>query len=331
MSRNAARKARIANYQREKEIETRNEKNADGSEYVWRFNNRIEICEPFIRDSADFASVLGCLTKTPSPFDEGEVVLQCLDGDCNSNIVKSWIFNHLYNYVVQQANAIFVLIENSFIQNGLQLWRSLFEASVICEFLAENQEQYPNLCQDYITHSMFLMWIRHKKDYNTYWQKKGNEPYYDASVISKMESELTRKFGKKYRANYSWTRPSFGKLLPFGTMLDRIDGNEQLSFFYNLSSKEIHPTLGHRFLSLGFVLPPPIVPMLPCGEGHMFRNYNEMLLDYITVKVLLRITKRAKDFLALDDEMQQRSDSLVLTGEQVLERLDLQYRNRKCE
>ncbi len=322
-----ARPSKIRNFRLEKEIKQSTVKDADGSELVWKFNDRIDICEPFMRQSVDFAMDLKHSAGIPSLFDEGEIVSQCINHECKPETVKSWIFLYLFDHAVQQANAILFLHEASFIQSGIQLWRSLLEASVICEFIAKNQAQYPNLCQDYIVHTLLRMWIRHKNDYNRHWQKTEKEPYYDPAEICMMEADFERRFGSSYNDDYSWTIPSFGKSIKLSEMLEGIDGQDRLKYFYRLSSKEIHPTLGSRYMALGFSLPLPIVPMLPRGDGHIFSNYYEMHLDHLTIMVLLLISNRVGSFLTLEDDLQQRLDTILAAGKSVMEKLGKQPKN----
>ena len=320
-----ARPPKMSNYKIALEIERDTTRNADGSDVVWEHNNRIDLCEPFISKTVEFAADLRPFVRTPSIFDEGKLVTQCLDYECKPETVKPWIFLHLFDHAVQQANAILYLFEASFIQSSLQLWRSLLEASVICDFIAKKQAKHPKLCQDYITHTLLRMWIRHKRDYNRYWQKKEKEPYYDTAEISRMEAAFKDRFCSSFD-DYSWTIPSFQKPLKFSDMLEGIDGHEQLSFFYRLSSKEIHPTLGSRYMILDLSLPLPIVPMLPHGDGHIFSNYSEMYLDHLTIVVLLLIINRVSDFLTLDDDLEQRLTTISADGKKVLHKLEKQQK-----
>ena len=328
MGRFEARPPRMRNYKLEQDIELSTVRNADGSELVWKFNDRVDICEPFIKQYVDFAKDLRQIAETPSLFDEGEVVSQCLNHKCKLETVKSWVFLHLFDHAVQQANAIFFLLEASFIQPGLQLWRSLLEASVICDFIAKNQAQNPKMCQDYLVHTLLRMWIRHKKDYNRHWQRKRKEPYYNPAEISMMESDFERTFGRSYNDDYSWTRPSIGKSLKFSDMLEGIEGHERLMLYYRLSSKEIHPTIGSKYVILGLSsLPLPIVPMLPRGDGHVFSSFDEMYLDRLTVEVLLLITNRVGSFLTLDSELKQSLSAILADGRSVLRKLGTQFKN----
>ena len=323
------RNALIRNYQLERDIEQSTVRNADGSQHTWKFNSRIETCEPFIRSSVDFAATIGSMVKTPSLLDEGQAAIQCLEDTHDPKKARSWIFSHLCRHATQQANALFQLLESSFIQPSLQLWRSLFEATVICEFIAENMACHPRLCQDYIGHTWLRALIRHHEDYNEYWQAKKNKHYYDPSVAKMMKSALKKRFGKSYNSNYAWTKPSFSKSVNISEMSELLDGHTQLSFFYRLSSKEIHPTLGQRYAILGFSFPLPIVPMAPHGDGHIFNSFNEMYLDVLTVKTLIQLIGRVTDFVKLERSTQQQLKSVLHLGNTVLVELEKQFNNTK--
>ena len=221
----------------------------------------------------------------------------------------------IHGHVIRQANAIGILIETSCIQAGLQLWRSLFEAYVVCEFFADNRRGNPQLLLDYISHSLLRSSIRNKENYNKLCKEKGKVFHYDKSDIDNMKSIFECRFGKSY-ADYSWAKPTMENTPKFGDFLDAI--NSELTIFYHLSSKEIHPTLGHRFALAGVSLPLPMIPMLPIN--HIF-NVKEIYLEYLTAKILVRMTNRVGDFLILDEALRERLESLKTLGKDVLDKL----------
>ena len=91
-----------------------------------------------------------------------------------------------------------------------------------------------------------------------------------------------------------------------------------MEIFYHLSSKEIHPTIGHRFVLADESLPLPMIPMMPINDVF---NMEEMFLDYLTAKPLVQITSRISDFLILDESLLKRLESLRKLGEDVLRKL----------
>ena len=278
--------------------------------------NRVETLESLIRETAYFVVEVECFTSNSSPslFDEGEAVNQCIKGTYDQEKAKSWVYIHLYRHAVRQANAIGILIEESCVQEGLQLWRSLFEAYVICEFLAIHCSENSQIFQDYISHSLLRSWIRSKEDYNNICKGKGKESHYDESEICSMKEIFKCKF-KSYE-DYSWARSVFEDIPNFLNILDRVDSD--MKIFYRLSSKEIHPTIGHRFALAGVSLPLPIIPMIPPGDVF---NLKETYLDYLTAKLLVQMTSRISDFLILDESLMKRSESLRKLGKDVLNKL----------
>lgn len=277
--------------------------------------NRIETLESLIRETTYFVLDVGSFIPNPSLLDEGEVVDQCIKEIYDQEKAKSWIYMHLYGHAVRQANAIGILIEESCIQSGLQLWRSLFEAYVICEFFAIHCSESPQIFRDYISHSLLRSWIRSKENYNNICKEKGKEPCYDESEICYMKEIFKCKFGSLNK-DYSWARSIFEDIPNFINILDRVDSDMEI--FYHLSSKEIHPTIGHRFVLAGLRLPLPMIPMMPINDVF---NMEEMFLDYLTAKPLVQITSRISDFLILDDSLLKRLESLTKLGDDVLRKL----------
>ena len=277
--------------------------------------NRVEILESLIRETSYFVVDLERLIPNPSPFNEGEVVAQCIKGTYDQEKAKSWVYMHLYGHAVRQANTIGILIEESCIQSGLQLWRSLFEAYVICEFLAIHCSENPQIFRDYISHSLLRSWIRSKENYNNICKEKGKESRYDESEICSMKEIFKCKFVSLGR-DYSWARSIFEYIPDFRNILDRVDSDMEI--FYHLSSKEIHPTIGHRFALAGLSLPLPMIPMMPINDVF---NLEEMYLDYLTAKPLVQMTSRISDFLILDESLMKRLESLRKLGKDVLNKL----------
>ncbi len=286
----------------------------DGKSLKWD-RARIEIFESLIRETSFFFAELERSMPNPSPFDEGEALGQCLNGSYDQQQAKSWIVVHLYGHAVRQANAIGILIEQSCIRAGLQLWRSLFEAHVICDFLVKSCKDTPQVYQDYISHSLLRFAIRHKENYNKLRREKRKQPYYDESEICSMIQQFKRKYGSPSN-DYSWTKSILGNSTKFRTILDRTESD--MKIFYDLSSKEVHPTIGHRFALAGVRLPLPMVPLMPFNDEF---KIEQMYLDYLTAKPLAQMTNQVGDTLVLDEPMRQHFASLQALGTDVVGKL----------
>ena len=125
-------------------------------------------------------------------------VHQCLNETYDLQAAKSYVFMHLYTNASQQANAIGLLIEKSY-WAGWQLWRTLYEAYVVCEFLARFCSEHPQVFRDYISSTLLRSWIRQQESYNELCGRSGKEPHYAESVISHMKSTYKEKFGSGIR------------------------------------------------------------------------------------------------------------------------------------
>ena len=286
----------------------------DGKRVEWN-RERIKIFDTFIKESAYFCAAIERLMPNPSPLDEGDIVAQCMKGTVAEENAKSMVYIHLYGHAVRQANAIGILIEESCVRAGFQLWRSLFEGHVICDFLVNSCNDTPQVYRDYISHSLLRSDIRHKEKYNKLRMKKGREPYYDESEICLMRQIYKCKFGS-LGDDYSWAKSILGRSPKFKGILDRTKSD--LEIFYHLGSKEIHPTFGHRFVLAGVSLPSPLIPMMPIRDVF---NLDEIYLDYLTAKPLVHMTSQIGDSLICDESMRQNFTSLQALGKDVLDKL----------
>ena len=243
-------------------------------------------------------------------------MMECLKGEYNQERAASWVFSHLYRYAIDQANATYSLLVASHISSGFQLWRSLFETHVICEFISKNLSNSV-LLQDYICHNLLLSWIRMKKDANEFSRLNNRQQKYDDRDIEYLK-DLYRSKGWVLNDEHAWARSVFqnmpsNKPCRFADIRKRV--NSDLSVFYRISSREVHPNLEQQFVSLGTYLPIPAVPMI------LFNTVEsrEIQLDYLTAKVLHRMTGRADSFLSLSDEMSNQLKRLEELGRQTLQ------------
>lgn len=304
--------AQFRNYLLEKYIEDENARYEDGSEFIWQYDKRMNIVEPLIRDTAEFGADISRLYKNPSSFDEGEVVLECIRGSYDAVKARSWIFSHLYKHAIDQANAVYILFSTSLASQGFQLWRSLYETYVICEFINIHRSN-GTLLQDYIGHTLLRSWIRTKERANALCKKNGEELKYDESQIAECKRLYASKNWKP-NEDYGWAKAVFeGKKCGFRDIQCCV--GDELTIFYQISSMEVHPTLGQRFALLGMGnLPLPAVPMSAFGVV----DTEEMQLDLLTATVLHGMTCRADAFVRLDKKMRKRFETLKSKGESVL-------------
>ena len=235
----------VRNYWLEGHIEKETGKSVDGTDDVWQFDQRMKIVEPLIRETAEFGVEICDPERRPSILSEGEVALECIEGRYDLLDARYWVFSHLYGHAICQANSIYSLFSHSYVSQGFQLWRSLFEAHVICEFLSRHLSN-SILFQDYIAHTLLRSWIRTQKGANAICKKNGQQPRYDISEIAKCE-KLYRSKSWKMGEEYAWAnsvvqRKSEKQRIVFRYFLDQVDSD--MSELYRISSMELHSTLG---------------------------------------------------------------------------------------
>ena len=278
--------------------------------------DRMRLFESLLRETSYFLVDLERSSPAPSPFDEDKVAQQCLEGTYDHRRAQSLVYLHLYGHAVRQANAIGILMEESCVQEGIQLWRSLFEACVICEFLTKCHKGAPGIFQKYVGYNLLRSWIRHRRAYNELRKSKGEQAYYDESEICQWEAVLRCRFGRR-PGNYSWASRQFGHSPTFKELASKA-GCDDMMILYNLASKQIHPTPGHRFALANLSLPLRMIPLIPVND---VTGIKQLDLDYLTVKPLIQITARATDFLSLDQALQYRLKALRKSGQDVLAEL----------
>lgn len=303
---------RIRNYWLEKHIEEENVTGKDGAVFIWQYDHRMKIVAPLIRDTAYFGTDVAKLSKKHSFLNEGDTVLECIRGSYDIAEAKLWIFSHLYQHAIHQANAIYILFSTSHVSQGFQLWRSLFETHVICEFLHSHLSN-SELIRDYISHTLLRSWIRMKEGVNKLCENDGVKFKYSESQIIRCK-ELYESKGWNLNEDYAWAKPTLKVArCRFHHILSHVASD--MALFYRISSMEIHPTPGQRFALLGTCLPLPAVPMFLFGVV----DREELQLDYLTAKVIHRVTCRADAFISFDDDMRDRLESLKAKGTDALE------------
>ena len=302
----------VGNYLLEARIERETAHYADGTDFVWRYDQRMKIVEPLIRETAKFGVELIERVRSPSLLDEDELVMGCLEGKYSYIQAASWAFTYLFEHAISQASATYALFATSFVSSGFQLWRSLFESHVICEFLNKNLSN-SILLQDFISHTLLLSWIRMKDDANALCRTNGTNDIYDSRQIIVLK-ELYQSRGWKLSDEYAWARSAFeGKKCTFRDIRNQVSSD--MSLFYRIASREIHPTLGQRFALLDTHLPLPAVPI----NSVSVVDYQEAQLDFLTANVLDRVTLRVDSFCTLDDDLADRLNLLKELGRKVLE------------
>ena len=197
----------VANYLLEARIEREAAHYADGTDFIWRYDQRMKVVEPLIRETARFGVELIERARSPSLLDEGELVMDCLEGKYSHEQAASWAFSYLYEHAICQANATYVLFATSYVSSGFQLCRSLFETHVICEFLNKNISNSV-LLQDYISHTLLLSWIRMKDDVNALCRRNGVKEKYDDRQITELKN-LYKSKGWKLNEEYAWAKSTF--------------------------------------------------------------------------------------------------------------------------
>ena len=275
---------------------------------------RLHVLEELIKETVDFGLALRKEFRLPSLLDYGNEIKECIQGTYDLQKAKSWVFLHLYRHACNQANAIGILIEASCVPTPYQLWRTLYEAYVVCEFLASFCKENSQIFRDYIVHDFLRSWIRWQESVNKAYKDQGKDPYYPEGEVQ--SNHQIYKASLSSFAPYIWAKPVLGKQHTLKDIMEKLE--DDMAIFYGFTTQEVHPTLGDRF-----VLPDLTLPLEPVfilnGEGSLSRE--KMDLKYITAKVLTRLTRRTPDFLNLNQDRLGCWERLCQLGRAAVDRL----------
>ena len=142
------------------------------------------------------------------------------------------------------------LLKNGYPDGALSRWRTLYELSVIGEFLYTKQNQ--DLCERYICY-------QHVQEYEDEkaLRKEGNKNYTDEAfdTLKSNYDYLLKEFGKDFVKTYSygWASNFLGK--PNVSFKDLVQNTnkQNLYYYYKLSSTYIHGNHKANDQSLGII------------------------------------------------------------------------------
>ena len=161
------------------------------------------------------------------------------------------LFNALQNI---QARALLVsrecltLIKNGYPDGAFSRWRTIYELSVIGNFLyTENNQE---LCERYLNYYHIQEYIDEK-----YSRERGHQNHTDASFqnLEQNYDFMINKYGKDYaQGDYCWANNLFNRKVTFKDIKDRTD-MDRLYGYYKLSSAFIHGNHKANEDSLGVI------------------------------------------------------------------------------
>lgn len=260
---------------------------------------RIRLLESLVKPTAQFGVDLEShLGPQPISFEES-FIRDHMHSSCDPNNVRAWVYLSLLKKAVHDANAVALLRSASLSSQAFNIWRSLFQTNVVCQFIANKASNDQHLTCRYVVHSIIRATVRRWEEFNETCCRQGKPPHYSTEEIDHQKSvyeEVVGKWGK----DYVWT----GEHNTFRT-LAKVTKSDML--FYQVSNNQVHPTFGISEVVTGFNLPLAAVPLVPVGVTH---DVGELSLEFQTAKLLSDTTRRASGYTALTTHLKERMQTL---------------------
>ena len=269
---------------------------------------RVRSLESMVKPTAQFSVDLDDHFGQRSILDYGRLIHSHKSGSCDQDKVRAWVYSSLLRKAVQDANAVALLRSKSLWNQALNLWRSLFETEVVCNYIG-NSSLGDHLACRYVIHSKLRKSFRRWEQFNETCRRLGKDEEYSAAEIQ-IQKDAYREEFEDQRGDYAWTRKrnhdTFEKIAQ-ATNSDML--------FYRIASNEVHPTFGEDASVIDTSLPIPVIPLLPVGVAY---DEGELLLEFQTANSLNNTINRVTDYTTMPVELQHSLTDLKKLAEEVL-------------
>ena len=259
---------------------------------------RVQLLESLIGPTAQFGVELENHLGQLTILDYDSYVYAHLSSSCDQNEVWRLVYVDLLKKAVQDANAVALMRRESLGGQAVNLWRSLFQTNVLCQYIGDRLSDDHLTCR-YLIHSISRPTVRRWEEVNKTRCRLGEQGCYSPEKIESQKQVYEDVFNKAFderRQEQEWTldanHKSFEKLAQ-ATNTDML--------FYRIANNEVHPTFGNHEIVTDLKLPLPSIPLLPKGITH---DAGELSLEYQTARLLQNTTRRACDYIALPVELQ---------------------------
>ena len=276
---------------------------------------RVQLLESFIAPAAQFGVELEARLGQLSIFDYGSFIHTHTNDSCHQKKVKEWVYLSLFQKAVQDANGVALLRSKSLGSQAINLWRSLFETDVLCQYIGNRLSNHHLACR-YLIHSIVRPTIVRWEAFNRNCIRLEQPQRYTPEQIERNKQVYKDVFKKDFanrRGDYDWTldreHNSFARIAE-AAKCDML--------FYRIANNEVHPTFGVAATLTDLRLPLPAVPLLPVANP---REVGELSLEYQTVRLLENTTRRASDYVTLRCDLQGTINTLLKLAEEVLREL----------
>ena len=271
---------------------------------------RVQLLNSLIKPTARFGADLFDHVDLPSMFGYGSIVDAHSKGSCSPNKVSAWVYVSLLEKAVKDANAVALLRSKSFSSQALNLWSSLFQTDVICQYIGEMSSEDPHLSCRYLIHSIIRSTVRRWLEFNETCKRLGKPAHYCPKEIECQKRVYREQIGE-WKGDFKWT-------CQHNTFEEIARSTKSDMLFYRIANNEVHPTFGQFEALTDFTLPLPAIPLLPAYVAH---GVGELQLEYQTAKLLANTTQRVTAYTTLPTQLQDRLNRLTKLQKEVLQEL----------
>ena len=276
---------------------------------------RVQLLESFIGPAAQFGVELEARLGQLSTFDYDSFIHAHTSGSCDQMKVREWVYLSLFQKAVQDANGVALLISKSLWSQAINLWRSLFETDVLCQYIGDRLSNDHLACH-YLIHSIVRPTIVRWEAFNKNCLRLGQPQHYPHEEIERRKQFYKHVFKKNFGksgGNYDWTLDAKHNSFNFISEATKSD-----MLFYHIANHEVHPTFGVAVTLTDLRLPLPAVPLLPVANTP---ENGEFTLECQTAKLLANTTRRASDYITLRSDFQGSINTLLKLAEEVSRKL----------
>ena len=189
----------MQNYWLERELES---ENTD----LPRDFQRVRLLESLVKPTAQFGVDLdGQLGPPPEVFEES-FIRDHMSRSCDPDKVRAWVFLSLLKKAVQDANAVVLLRSASLSSQAFNVWRSLFQTTVVCQYIGDKFLKDEHLTCRYAVHSIIRATVRRWNEYNRTCCRQGRPAYYSSKKIDRRKEAYEAVVGKWGEGDYVWTK-----------------------------------------------------------------------------------------------------------------------------
>ena len=260
---------------------------------------RIRLLESLVKPTAQFGVDLQSHLGPQPIWFEGSFIRDHMRYSCAPNKVRAWVYLSLLEKAVHDANAVVLLRSASLPSQAFNIWRSLFQTNVVCQFIENKASNDQHLACRYVVHSIIHATVRRWKEFNETCCRQGKPAHYSTEEIDCWKAVYEEIVGK-WGNDYVWT----GEHNTFRSLAKATKSD---MLFYQISNNEVHPTFGMSVVLTDSSLPLSAIPLVPVGVTH---DVGELSLEFQTAKLLSDTTRRASGYTALTTHLRERMQTL---------------------